>query len=362
MISSQLLQKTIDEIKGISGLDMALLDLDGDTVARTSGMPRFNTREVLVFTQNFKDGDKMGNFRFYSIKDESAIDYYLIIMAAENSEIVGPMVRYQIETLLVAYKERFDKDNFYKSLLLDNLLLIDIYSRAKKLHIDMEAPRSVIIAELKGHSRDETVAAVKSLYAGSGDDFVTALEKKSIIIVKHVDSLRDYDSMNDACNKLQEVIVRESGEEAEISYGSIVPSLKEVSKSYKEAKMAMDVGRIFFAERNINSYSSLGIGRLIYHLPIPLCKLFLVEIFGDMRVDDFDEETITTINKFFENSLNVSETSRQLYIHRNTLVYRLDKIQKITNLDLREFSDAITFRIALMVSKYMKYVEGLERK
>ena len=145
-----------------------------------------------------------------------------------------------------------------------------------------------------------------------------------------------------------------------IAYGTIVSELKEVSRSYKEARMALDVGKIFSPEKDVIAYSSLGIGRLIYQLPIPLCKMFIKEIFGGKSPDDFDEETLVTIDKFFENSLNVSETSRQLYIHRNTLVYRLDKLQKSTGLDLRVFEDAITFKIALMVVRYMKYMETLE--
>ena len=140
-----------------------------------------------------------------------------------------------------------------------------------------------------------------------------------------------------------------------MAYGTIVRELKEVSRSYKEARMALDVGKIFFSDREVIAYSSLGIGRLIYQLPIPLCKMFIKEIFDGKSPDDFDEETLVTIDKFFENSLNVSETSRQLYIHRNTLVYRLDKLQKSTGLDLRVFEDAITFKIALMVVRYMKY-------
>ena len=145
-----------------------------------------------------------------------------------------------------------------------------------------------------------------------------------------------------------------------IAYGTVVKEIKEVSRSYKEAKMALDVGKIFFDERDVIAYSALGIGRLIYQLPIPLCKMFIKEIFGGKSPDEFDEETLTTIHKFFENSLNVSETSRQLFIHRNTLVYRLDKLQKSTGLDLRVFEDAITFKIALMVVKYMKYMENFE--
>ena len=142
-----------------------------------------------------------------------------------------------------------------------------------------------------------------------------------------------------------------------ISYGTIVNEIKQVSKSYKEAQMALDVGKIFYTEKNIIAYNTLGIGRLIYQLPIPLCKMFMQEIFGERMPDTFDEETLVTINKFFDNNLNVSETSRQLYIHRNTLVYRLEKLQKSTGLDIRVFDDALTFKIALMVVNYMKYME-----
>ena len=150
------------------------------------------------------------------------------------------------------------------------------------------------------------------------------------------------------------------GEEVHVALGTIVGEITEVSRSYKEARRALEVGKSFFEDRDVIAYSSLGIGRLIYQLPIPLCKMFIREIFDGRSPDDFDEETLTTINKFFENSLNVSETSRQLYIHRNTLVYRLDKLQKSTGLDIRVFEDAITFKIALMVVKYMKYMETLD--
>ena len=202
--------------------------------------------------------------------------------------------------------------------------------------------------------------AVKSFFGGKTKDFITAVDERSIIIVNswrmekttviwtslHVRSL-------DTLGFTQE-------SETHIAYGTIVNELKEVSRSYKEARMALDVGKIFFGEKDVIAYSSLGIGRLIYQLPIPLCKMFIKEIFENKSPDDFDEETLVTIDKFFENSLNVSETSRQLYIHRNTLVYRLDKLQKYTGLDLRVFEDAITFKIALMVVRYMKYMETLE--
>ena len=143
-----------------------------------------------------------------------------------------------------------------------------------------------------------------------------------------------------------------------IAYGTIVNEITQVSRSYKEAKMALDVGKIFYMEKSIVAYNTLGIGRLIYQLPLPLCRMFMKEVFkSDATPDTFDEETMVTINKFFENSLNVSETARQLYIHSNTLVYRLEKLQKSTGLDIRVFDDALTFKIAMMVVNYMKYME-----
>ena len=201
---------------------------------------------------------------------------------------------------------------------------------------------------------------VRGLFTGKTQDFITAVDEKNIILVKELKDNESYEDMDKTAKMILDMLNMEAMEKARIAYGTIVSEIKDVSRSYKEAKMALDVGKIFYAERDIVAYGNLGIGRLIYQLPMPLCKMFIKEIFDNKSPDDFDEETLTTINKFFENSLNVSETSRQLYIHRNTLVYRLDKLQKSTNLDLRVFEDAITFKIALMVVKYMKYMESLE--
>ena len=201
---------------------------------------------------------------------------------------------------------------------------------------------------------------VRTLFGQKGRDFITAVDEKNVIVVKEVGTDAGYSEAEKFAKEMLEALKAEGMEQLHVAYGTIVSDIKEVSKSYKEAKLALDVGKIFFQEKDVIAYNTLGIGRLIYQLPIPLCKMFIREIFEGKSPDDFDQETLTTINKFFENSLNVSETSRQLYIHRNTLVYRLDKIQKSTGLDLRVFEDAITFKIALMVVKYMKYMETLE--
>ena len=278
----------------------------------------------------------------------------------DDTYMVGKIAAFQIQNLLVAYKERFDKDNFIKNLLLDNLLLVDIYNRAKKLHIDTDVRRIVFIIETKNEKDTNALETVRNIFSAKTKDFITAVDEKNIILVKEVKSNETYEDMNKIAQVIVDMLNTEAMSSVHVSYGTIVNEIKEVSRSYKEAKMALDVGKIFYENTDIIAYGNLGIGRLIYQLPLPLCKMFIREIFDGKSPDEFDEETLTTINKFFENSLNVSETSRQLYIHRNTLVYRLDKLQKSTGLDLRVFEDAITFKIALMVVKYMKYMEKLD--
>ena len=278
----------------------------------------------------------------------------------DDNYMVGKIAAFQIQNLLVAYKERFDKDNFIKNLLLDNLLLVDIYSRSKKLHIQTDVPRVVMIIE-SGNGRDNNVLELARAHFGANSkDFVTAVDENNVIVVRELSETDTAKEIDKTARALEQYLLKEGIKDIRIAYGTVVQEIKEVSRSYKEAKMALDVGKIFFDERDIVAYSELGIGRLIYQLPIPLCKMFIREIFDGKSPDEFDEETLATIYKFFENSLNVSETSRQLFIHRNTLVYRLDKLQKSTGLDLRVFEDAITFKIALMVVKYMRYMENTD--
>ena len=361
MISNQILQNTIEGLKAITRIDLGVMDTDGKTLATTFTEPGDYGNAVLSFVESPAESQVIQGFQFFKIYDEHQLEYILIANGgSEDVYMVGKIAAFQIQNLLVAYKERFDKDNFIKNLLLDNLLLVDIYNRAKKLHIDTEVKRVIFIVETS-HERDiSALDSLRSVLGGKSRDFITAVDEKNIIVVKELGANDGYPEMDKTAHEILDLLKSEGEENVRIAYGTIVNDIKEVSKSYKEAKLALDVGKIFFDEKEVIAYSALGIGRLIYQLPIPLCKMFIKEIFDGKSPDEFDEETLTTINKFFENSLNVSETSRQLYIHRNTLVYRLDKLQKSTGLDLRVFEDAITFKIALMVVKYMKYMETLE--
>ena len=360
MISNQILQNTIDGLKNITRCDFSVIDTDGKVPASTSANMHTDEKDILSFASSPADSQEIRGAQFFKIYDDQQLEYILVTCGSDDAYMVGKLAAFQITNLLIAYKERFDKDNFIKNLLLDNLLLVDIYNRSKKLHINTEAKRCVMLVETNEDRDANALESLRNFIGTRGRDFVTAVDEKDIIIVKELDNPDSYNEVDRCAKGIQDFFAKEGRAHIHISYGTIIGDIKEVSRSYKEAKMALDVGRIFFDDREIVAYSSLGIGRLIYQLPIPLCKMFIREIFGGKSPDDFDEETLTTINKFFENSLNVSETSRQLYIHRNTLVYRLDKIQKTTGLDLRIFEDAITFKIALMVVKYMKYMETFE--
>ena len=358
MISNQILQSTVEGLKNIARIDLCVCDTDGNVLASTLDEIEITVDTIVSFALSPADSQVVSGFQFFKVFDEHQLEYVMIAKGgSDDVYMVGKIAAFQIQNLLIAYKERFDKDNFVKNLLLDNLLLVDIYNRAKKLHIEVSARRVVYVIETKNEKDTNALETVRSLFNGRIKDFITAVDEKNIIVVREVKQGETYEDLEKTAQIMVDMLNTEAMSQVHVAYGTIVNELKEVSRSYKEAKMALDVGKIFYSDKNVVAYSNLGIGRLIYQLPIPLCRMFIKEIFDGKSPDEFDEETLTTINKFFENSLNVSETSRQLYIHRNTLVYRLDKLQKSTGLDLRVFEDAITFKIALMVVKYMKYME-----
>ncbi len=361
MISNQILQNTIDGMKAITRVDLCVMDTEGKALASTMNNTENFEPMVSAFANSPADSQVISECQFFKVYDDHQLEYILLARGdSDDVYMVGKLATFQIQSLLVAYKERFDKDNFIKNLLLDNLLLVDIYNRAKKLHIDTDARRVVYLIETKNEKDTNALETVRTLFAGKTRDFITAVDERNIIYVKELKPNDTYDSLMNTAKIIVDMLNTEAMSKVHVAYGTIVNEIKDISRSYKEAKMALDVGKIFYSERKVVAYNNLGIGRLIFQLPMPLCKMFIREIFDGKSPDDFDEETLVTINKFFENSLNVSETSRELYIHRNTLVYRLDKLQKSTNLNLRVFDDAITFKIALMVVKYMKYMESLE--
>lgn len=357
MISNQILQSTIEGLKNIARIDLCVCDTDGNMLASTFGDPEITTETIVNFTLSPADSQVVAGFQFFKVFDEHQLEYVMLAKGgSDDVYMVGKIAAFQVQNLLVAYKERFDKDNFVKNLLLDNLLLVDIYNRAKKLHIEVSAKRVVYVIETKNEKDVNALETVRSLFTGRVKDFITAVDEKNIIVVREVKPGETQDDLEKTAQVMVDMLNTEAMSQVHVAYGTVVNELKEVSRSYKEARWHLMLERSFLATRTLLLMLSLAWPSNL-QLPIPLCRMFIKEIFDGKSPDEFDDETLTTINKFFENSLNVSETSRQLYIHRNTLVYRLDKLQKSTGLDLRVFEDAITFKIALMVVKYMNYME-----
>ena len=358
MISGQVIQNAIDELKTITRVDLCVLDTDGNQVATTFTDEQPDVSSIELFVQSPADSQVMQGCHFFKIMDNQISEYVLVARGnGEDGYMIGKIAVSELHNLMVAYHEKQDRNSFIQNVLIDNMLLVDIYNRAKKLHIDIEAKRVVYLIETKQEQDSSALELVRTLFAGSSRDFITAVDEKNIILVKELKPEEGYETVEQTAKMLLDMLNSEAMSKVRIAYGTMISEIRFLSKSYKEAKMALDVGKIFYEEKSIIAYNTLGIGRLIYQLPIPLCEMFINEVFGGALPESLDDETLMTINKFFENSLNVSETSRQLYIHRNTLVYRLEKIQKSTGLDVRVFEDALTFRIALMVSNYMKYME-----
>lgn len=363
MLSNQVLNKIIDDINKIIGPDCSVWSVRGKCLAATGGAGGRIEKKVHDFLRDTMSQEEMISKEeaLFLIRDNSEPVYVLAVHeVVENVEIMGRLCISQFENLIHAYREKIDKNHFFQSLLLDNLLLVDIFNQAKKLRVEIEKRRVIFLIEPKHGGDNIVLETMRGLYAAGTKDFVTSVDEGHIILIKSLEKAEGYRELNNIAKVIADTLNAEAMTSVRVAYGTIVDELKDVSQSYKEAGMALDVGRIFYAEKNILAYNELGIGRLIHQLPVSLCEMFLKEVFDDKEIELFDEETLSTVNRFFENNLNISETARQLYVHRNTLVYRLEKIQRMTGLDVRVFEDALTFKIALMVSDHMKFVQSIE--
>jgi len=358
MITNQIIQSTIDESYAVSGLQFLISDSFGSVIAKTEAFPEPGRNILLSFAQSPAETLEIEQTMLFKVKEDGESAYVLAVCGGDDRYLVGKLLAGQLQRLIIAYRDKVDRNSFFQNLLLDNLLLSDIYSRSQKLHIDIVCPRAVFVIETDHERDNNALEMVKELFYAATGDFVTSMDEKNIVVVKSLSTDESYEDLEDTAKMMVDMLNSEAMTKVRVAYGTIVNEIKGVSRSYKEAKMALDVAGIFYVEKTIIAYNTLGIGRLIYQLPVNLCQIFIQEIFGDSVPDDLDEEMLTTVNKFFENSLNVSETSRQLFVHRNTLMYRLEKLQKSTGLDVRVFDDALTFKIALMVVNYIRYIEN----
>jgi carbohydrate diacid regulator len=350
------LQKCMEDWKQISGLDFCLLSEDNSVFVAT-GERRIPSAGKL---ENFRNGDALctanASCCLYKVMDRDELLYILIVWGSgESTSTIGELAVCQIRSLIEAYSEKNDKNAFMQKLLLGSYSEVETFNRAKKLHISSSCQRAVFLVETRQAGDEHALTMIRNIFSARTHDFITSVDDRGIIIVRELVSTETYENLEATAHMLVDMLGAEAMTQAWVAYSNVANGLRDLANAYKEARMALEIGKIFYSERNVFGYRKLGIGRLIYQLPEEVCEMFIEEIFDGESLEVIDGETLNIIRTFFENNLNLSETSRQLYVHRNTLVYRFEKIQKRFGLDLRTFEDAMTFKLAMLVSRYLRY-------
>lgn len=353
MLSNHKIQVTLEEIREIARTELALYDDKGKMIAATDAPKTDQAEAIRSFAESMAESQMLAGHHFFKVIIENEVEYILVASASsEEAYMVGRLTVCQIRNMVTANRELSDKNNFMQNILLGNMLVVDMYNKAKKLHIE-QAERIVYVIEVEGKKDSVIIETIKNLFSNRGGDFVTEVDEQNIVLIKDSTDIAGEKEASELAKTIVDNLHAEAMIKVRVGYGNRVENLPDIARSYQEAKMALEVGNIFYEEDETISYSRLGIGRLIYQLPMSLCDMFIKEIFEERELN-LDDETMVTIQRFFENNLNISETARQLYIHRNTLVYRLERLQKILGLDIRRFEDAMTFKIAVMVMAHMK--------
>lgn len=355
----QILQKCLTDWKNISQLDFCLIDSENNVFVSTCDKKLPAQKKLDEFRQSNALCVSNTSCCLYKLTEIQTDSYLLIVWGkGEAASTIGELAVCQIQSLFTAYAEKNDKNTFMQNLLLGTYSEVDAFNRAKKLHIATSVRRAVFLVETKQSKDENALATIRNIFSARTRDFITAIDDSGIIIVRELQSTENYDDLDSIACMLVDMLNTEAMTSAWVAYSNIAEDISRLPDTYKEAHTALEVGKIFYAEKNVFGYNQLGIGRLIYQLPVSICEMFIDEIFHKETLDSIDEETLITIRTFFENNLNLSETSRQLYVHRNTLVYRFEKLQRKFGLDIRAFEDALTFKLAMMVVDYIKYSEN----
>lgn len=351
----KLFQNLVSQIREIISCDFGFADDTGLILASsTDGEAGQIDPNAARLMQSKEQQMTLDGITYQKVSIKGKMEFVAFIKSDNPADIrLLPLIALNISNVKEYHDEKFDKGSFIKNIILDNVLPGDIPHRAKEFHLNNSSFRAVFLIKTEAAKDIYAYDIVQSLFPNKAKDFIVTIDDENTVLVKDLKSGEDYKEIEKTARNLIDTLSTEIMTKVSIGIGTIVENLKDIGRSYKEAQIALLVGGIFESDKDVINYNKLGIGRLIYQLPTTLCRLFLKEVFKEGSFESLDQETILTIQKFFENNLNVSETSRQLYVHRNTLVYRLDKIEKITGLDLRKFDDAIIFKVAMFVKKYL---------
>lgn len=351
----QTLQKSLDDWNRISVLDFCILDENNQIYITTCDRKLPSPEKLAQFREDPALCISNRTCSLYKLNGSSDNMLLLVWGTGDSVPTIGELAVCQIESLLTAYAEKTDKNSFMQNLLLERYSQVEAFNKAARLRIAPSVRRAVFLVETKQHKDENALATIRNIFSARTRDFITALDDSGIIVVRELQSTESYEELEGIACMLVDMLNTEAMTSAWVSYSNVADDIMELSDAYKEARTALEVGKIFYADKNVFGYNRLGIGRLIYQLPTQVCDMFVNEIFGEESLDSIDDETLNIIRTFFENNLNLSETSRQLYVHRNTLVYRFEKLQKRFGLDVRTFEDALAFKLAMMVSDYLKY-------
>ena len=356
-MSNSVFQSVIVQLKDVTDRVFGVIDTEGCVVSCTdvSLLGERWSDAALKVGSSSENVVTFGQKSFKAIIGNSNFFEYAVFCGGddETARSFCIMAYIALNDAKTFYEEKHDRGTFVKNIIMDNILPGDIYIRAKELHFATDAPRAVFLIRQLGHGEVATVDVLAGMFPDKLQDFVISINETDIAVVKQISGTTTAEELEKIAAGMEETLKNELNIKCVIGIGTVSDHLRELADSYKEAQTAIDVGKVFDTEKSIINYEKLGIGRLIYQLPTTLCEIFLSEVFKKNSIDSLEQETLFTINKFFENNLNVSETSRKLFVHRNTLVYRLEKIKKLTGLDLRQFDHAIVFKVALMVRKYL---------
>ena len=356
-MSSRIFQSVVDQLAEASRMTLGVIDAEGTIISsnESSLCGEHCAEAATAIAANPDRLTESEGKSFLPLKGwNPAFGYSVFVVGTgEEANAVCRMAQVSLSFTKAYYEEKHDKGTFVKNIITDNILPGVIYIRAKELHFQTELPRAVFLVRQRGRADVAVVEMLQNLYADNQQDFVISVNETDIAVVRQVSADTTGEELSNIAKGIEDKLKTELFSRTTIGIGTIAEHLRELADSYKEAQVAIEVGKVFDTEKTVINYENLGIGRLIYQLPTTLCEIFLSEVFKKNSIESLDQETLFTINMFFENSLNVSETSRKLFVHRNTLVYRLEKIKKLTGLDLREFDDAIIFKVALMVKKYL---------
>ena len=356
-MANNVFQSVISQLKEIPDRTFGVLDSDGTVISCTdSSMIGECWPDAALKVSSAQDGVvAFAQKTFKAIWGNNNFFEYAVFCTGDDemAKACCSMAYICLNDAKNFYEEKHDRATFVKNIIMDNILPGDIYIRAKELHFVAETPRAVFLVRQLNHGDVATVDVLSSMFADKMQDFVVSINETDVAVVKQLPGEVEAEELEKIAVSMEETLKNELYVKTVIGIGTVAEHLRSLADAYKEAQTAIDVGKVFDTEKSIINYENLGIGRLIYQLPTTLCEIFLSEVFKKSAIDSLDQETLFTINKFFENNLNVSETSRKLFVHRNTLVYRLEKIKKLTGLDLRQFDHAIVFKVALMVRKYL---------